>query len=75
MMRMTKTTAMERLASAQPRVSEMGASAGGTATLKVYKKYLPQIQKRNGKIVGFDFDKIVEGEMELCSVCLLRSKE
>ncbi len=60
MMRMTKTTAMERLASAQPRVSEMGASAGGTATLKVYKKYLPQIQKRNGKIVGFDFDKIVE---------------
>ena len=30
-----------------------------TATNRVYKKYLPQIQKRDGRIVPFDFDKIV----------------
>jgi len=30
-----------------------------TAANRVYKKYLPQIQKRDGRIVPFDFDKIV----------------
>lgn len=29
------------------------------AAIRVYKKYLPQIQKRDGRIVSFSFDKIV----------------
>ncbi len=53
-MRMTKTTASERLTTDHPRTT-----AADAATAKVYKKYLTQIQKRNGKIVSFDFEKIV----------------
>lgn len=30
-----------------------------SASIRVYKKYLPQIQKRDGRIVSFDFDKVV----------------
>ncbi len=30
-----------------------------TAAARVYKKYLPQIQKRDGRIVAFEFPKIV----------------
>lgn len=30
-----------------------------SAAIRVYKKYLPQIQKRDGRIVAFEFDKIV----------------
>jgi hypothetical protein len=30
-----------------------------SATNRVYKKYLPQIQKRDGRILSFEFDKIV----------------
>ena len=29
------------------------------ASFRVYKKYLPNIQKRDGRIVPFDFEKIV----------------
>ncbi|HCM43540.1 TPA: hypothetical protein DIS55_01135, partial [Candidatus Kaiserbacteria bacterium] len=32
---------------------------GGSATNRVYKKYLPNIQKRSGAIVPFEFSKIV----------------
>lgn len=37
---------------AAPKLSE-------NAALRVYKKYLPQIQKRDGRIVPFEFDKVV----------------
>ena len=40
------------------RKIESGASASAAAG--VYKKHLPQIQKRDGRIVPFDFDKIVQ---------------
>src|SRR3989344_2316719 len=30
-----------------------------SASNRVYKKYLPQIQKRDGRIVPFEFDNIV----------------
>ncbi|MDO8561503.1 MAG: ATP cone domain-containing protein [bacterium] len=38
--------------SAKPGVS-------GGAALRVYKKYLPNVQKRDGRIVPFEFDKVV----------------
>lgn len=37
--------------------AEKGAGEG--AALRVYKKYLPQIQKRDGRIVPFEFLKVV----------------
>src|SRR3989338_4608390 len=57
-MRMTKTAARERLAGRRPHVSGVKVSAEGAA-MRVYKKYLPQIQKRDGRIVPFEFEKIV----------------
>lgn len=60
-MRMTKQTATTQSVrgtsdtapvSVAPVVSE-------SASLRVYKKYLPQIQKRDGRIVDFSFDKVV----------------
>ena len=50
---MTRTTA--RLVRAKVAVA---APSDGAAT-RVYKKYLSQIQKRDGRIVPFDFPKIV----------------
>jgi ribonucleotide reductase alpha subunit len=41
------------------RAATHKSSAPTTATLGVYKKYLPQIQKRDGRVVPFDFDKVV----------------
>ncbi len=35
------------------------ANVGGDSAFRVYKKYLPQIQKRSGAIVPFEFSKIV----------------
>ncbi len=32
---------------------------GESASMRVYKKYLPQIQKRDGRIMPFEFEKIV----------------
>ena len=56
-MRMTKI-ARERVVRRRPHVGE--ASVGGDgATQRVYKKYLPQIQKRDGRIVPFEFSKII----------------
>lgn len=52
---MTTKTASGQVGSERPAIT----SAAGSATLKVYKKYLAQIQKRNGKIVPFEFEKIV----------------
>lgn len=54
---MAKTTVRERskTRSSAARVSIIG---DGVA-MRVYKKYLPQIQKRDGRIVPFEFQKIV----------------
>ncbi|MDP2648936.1 MAG: ATP cone domain-containing protein [bacterium] len=35
------------------------APARDSSALRVYKKYLPQIQKRDGRILAFEFDKVV----------------
>src|SRR3989344_2777620 len=32
---------------------------GDGAAIRVYKKYLPQIQKRDGRIMPFEFSKVV----------------
>ncbi len=39
--------------------SEVKVPAQDSAAQRVYKKYLPNIQKRDGRIVPFEFDKIV----------------
>jgi ribonucleotide reductase alpha subunit len=39
--------------------SEVKVPASDSAAQRVYKKYLPNIQKRDGRIVPFEFDKIV----------------
>ncbi len=41
------------------RTKAESASSGDTAAMRVYKKYLPQIQKRDGRIVPFDFLKVI----------------
>ncbi len=51
-MRMTRATA--RLVRAK-----VAAAPSDGAAIRVYKKYLSQIQKRDGRIVPFDFPKIV----------------
>src|SRR3989344_9295805 len=56
-MRMTKTIAT-RVARSRGLKVASGVS-GENAALRVYKKYLPQIQKRSGAIVPFEFPKIV----------------
>src|SRR3989344_8435769 len=57
-MRMAKTTVRERLSRAQPHVSRVRV-VDPAAAMRVYKKYLAQIQKRDGRIVSFEFPKIV----------------
>src|SRR3989344_154099 len=52
-MRMAHTSSARKATAAATRVTSE------TAANRVYKKYLPQIQKRDGRIVPFDFDKIV----------------
>ncbi len=39
--------------------SEVKVPASDSAAQRVYKKYLPNIQKRDGRIVPFEFDKVV----------------
>lgn len=41
------------------RKSSVATAGSSDAAIRVYKKYLPNIQKRDGRIVPFDFDKIV----------------
>lgn len=36
------------------------AAPANDSAVRVYRKYLPQIQKRDGRVVPFEFDKIVE---------------
>ena len=51
-----------RMAQATDTRKETASSKGvshGSAASRVYKKFLPNIQKRDGRIVPFEFDKIV----------------
>ena len=51
-------TIRERVA--RPRAQAARVSViGDGAALRVYKKYLPQIQKRDGRIVSFELSKVV----------------
>lgn len=57
MMRMTQETTALR---ARGATSATHTPQHGGAAIRVYKKYLPQIQKRDGRIVSFEFENIVE---------------
>ena len=50
----TKIARQRPAAGTKPAAAERVSAAD-----RVYKKYLPQIQKRDGRIVPFEFDKIV----------------
>src|SRR5882762_2509120 len=39
--------------------TDVKAGINDSAAFRVYKKYLPNIQKRDGRILPFDFDKII----------------
>ncbi|HWP61418.1 MAG TPA: ATP cone domain-containing protein, partial [Candidatus Paceibacterota bacterium] len=53
---MTQTTNRRPGAPVEKSAPAPSASSAG----KIYQKYLPQIQKRDGRVVPFDFPKIVE---------------
>lgn len=55
-MRMTSRTATSR--AAKSATAQAAAPVTGDA-FRVYKKHLPNIQKRDGRIVPFDFEKLV----------------
>ena len=58
-MRMTNQNTTVRVARNAARVSISAKSAvSGGSALRVYKKYLPNVQKRDGRIVPFEFDKV-----------------
>src|SRR6478609_1220496 len=50
---------MAKVAEARRGTASSGKALRETATSRVYRKFLPQIQKRDGRIVDFDFEKIV----------------
>src|SRR5438045_622178 len=54
-MRMTTRTTRRRMATREAAVAPQESSVSN----RVYKKYLPQIQKRDGRIVPFEFDNVV----------------
>jgi len=56
---MTKTSAASTSQGRKVRASR-SASPAVNAALEVYKKFIPQIQKRDGRITKFDFDKITK---------------
>src|SRR3989338_1613673 len=59
-MRMTNQNTIVKVARNAARVSvpaKLGINGG--SALRVYKKYLPNVQKRDGRIVPFEFDKVV----------------
>ena len=59
-MRMTNQNTTVRVARNAARISVSAKPAvGGGSALRVYKKYLPNVQKRDGRIVPFEFDKVV----------------
>ncbi len=57
-MRMTQHTAVKR-AGKNVRDAGLSPRAEGAAAFRVYKKYLPNIQKRDGRIVPFEFAKVI----------------
>ncbi len=54
---MASQTVAQRVARAQAKAASVAVV--DAAATRVYKKYLPQIQKRDGRIVAFEFEKIV----------------
>jgi ribonucleoside-diphosphate reductase alpha chain len=50
---------MTKVATRAGRGKEAAVSVNDGSAFRVYKKYLPQIQKRDGRIVSFEFSKIV----------------
>jgi hypothetical protein len=59
-MRMTNQNTTVRVVRNATRAPALSAKAGvgGGAALRVYKKYLPNVQKRDGRIVPFEFNKV-----------------
>ncbi len=55
---MTNTTATRRRSKA--RGAESDPRAHSLSAGRVYQKYLPQIQKRDGRVVPFEFPKVAE---------------
>ena len=58
-MRMINQTAHRNRASAGAAMQIAPKASANQPALRVYKKYLPNVQKRDGRIVPFEFDKIV----------------
>lgn len=56
-MRMTKTAQKKQASSETPK--KVAVPVKDTAANRVYKKYIPNIQKRDGRVMDFDFDKVV----------------
>ena len=50
---------MANTTTTRSETSGLKGASSDSAAFRVYKKYLPNIQKRDGRIVPFDFDKIV----------------
>lgn len=61
-MRMTSTTVRQRGARKTREIMTTPSQAIAIPTerssVRVYQKYVPQIQKRDGRVVPFDFDKV-----------------
>ncbi|HEY4514351.1 MAG TPA: ATP cone domain-containing protein, partial [Candidatus Paceibacterota bacterium] len=57
-MRMINQTAHRNRASAGAAMPIAPKASANQPALRVYKKYLPNVQKRDGRIVPFEFDKI-----------------
>ena len=55
---MTRTVTRQRVEKSRTAATVAGALRD-SAAMRVYKKYLSQIQKRDGRIVPFEFQKIV----------------
>jgi len=43
----------------KPTTTKSSESTAKNATVKIYAKYLPNAQKRDGRVVPFEFDKVV----------------
>lgn len=50
---------MTKLATGHDESLKVAPAKRDSAAIRVYKKYLPQIQKRDGRIMPFEFDKVV----------------
>lgn len=56
-MRMTKITTVSRV---EMRGESIAPAKQNSSAVSVYKKYLPQVQKRDGRIVPFEFEKVAQ---------------